>query len=133
ADVLTAFTTDIDDRGRPRMTGSGLALGAKPDGKGVWEAVNSVDPAVLFIDRCLHLLKPGGRLLIVLPDGILCNSGDRYVREYLMGTKDIATGECNGGKAIVKAVISLPADAFKLSGTGAKTSVLYVQKRHARK
>lgn len=31
----------------------------------------------------------------------------------------------------VKAVISLPADAFKLSGTGAKTSILYLQKRHA--
>ena len=46
--------------------------------------------------------KPGGRLLIVLPDGVLCNSGDRYVREYIMGTKDEATGEFHGGKAIVK-------------------------------
>lgn len=43
--------------------------------------------AVLFVDRCLELLKPGGRLLMVLPDGILCNSGDRYVREYIMGKK----------------------------------------------
>jgi type I restriction enzyme M protein len=87
-DVLNAFTTDIDGRGRPRMSGSGLALGAKPDGKGVWKPVNSVDPAVLFIDRCLQLLRPGGRLLIVLPDGILCNSGDRPVREYLIGRKE---------------------------------------------
>src|SRR5207249_2907134 len=46
--------------------------------------------------------------------------------------KDEATGQFHGGKAIVKAVISLPADAFKLSGTGAKTSILYLQKRHAR-
>ena len=38
----------------------------------------------------------------------------------------------HGGKAIVKEVISLPSDTFKLSGTGAKTSVLYLQKRHAR-
>lgn len=85
----------------------------------------SIDPAVLFIDRCLQLLKPGGRLLIVLPDGILCNSGDRYVREYIMGKKDEQTGQFVGGKAIVKAVISLPADTFKFSGTGAKTSILY--------
>ncbi|WCR43829.1 N-6 DNA methylase [Stutzerimonas stutzeri] len=113
-------------------TTSGLALGSKPDGKGNWKPVGAtIDPAVLFIDRCLQLLRPGGRLLIVLPDGVLCNSGDRYVREYIMGKKDEITGQFVGGKAIVKAVLSLPADTFKLSGTGAKTSVLYLQKRHA--
>lgn len=113
-------------------TTAGLALGSKPDSKGNRQPVGAtIDPAVLFIDRCLQLLKPGGRLLIVLPDGILCNSGDRYVREYIMGKKDEKTGEFVGGKAIVKAVISLPSDCFKLSGTGAKTSILYLQKRHA--
>jgi type I restriction enzyme M protein len=115
-------------------TTSGLALGSKPNKKGEWNQVKggSIDPAVLFIDRCLQLLKPGGRLMIVLPDGILCNSSDRYVREYIMGKKDEKTGDFVGGKAIVKAVISLPADTFKLSGTGAKTSILYLQKRAAR-
>ena len=112
----------------------GMAMGGKPDSKGQWVTVKaaSIDPAVLFIDRCLELLKPGGRLFIVLPDGILCNSGERYVREYIMGKKDPETGQFLGGKAIVKAVISLPSDTFKLSGTGAKTSVLYLQKRKAR-
>jgi type I restriction enzyme M protein len=112
---------------------SGLAMGSAPDSKGNWKPVKggSIDPAVLFIDRCLQLLRPGGRLLIVLPDGVLCNSGDRYVRQYIMGLKDEKTGQFVGGKAIVKAVLSLPADTFKLSGTGAKTSVLYLQKRHA--
>lgn len=116
-------------------TVSGLALGSSPNNKGEWTPVKggSIDPAVLFIDRCLQMLKPGGRLLIVLPDGVLCNSGDRYVREYIMGKKDEKTGQFVGGKAIVKAVLSLPADTFKLSGTGAKTSVLYLQKRHASK
>lgn len=112
---------------------SGLALGSKPDGKGFWKPASAgIDPAVLFIDRCLQLLRPGGRLMIVLPDGVLCNSGDRYVREYIMGVKDEKTGQFAGGKAIVKAVISLPSDTFKLSGTGAKTSILYLQKRKAR-
>ncbi|MFM0265355.1 HsdM family class I SAM-dependent methyltransferase [Paraburkholderia sediminicola] len=112
---------------------SGLALGSKPDSKGFWKPVSAgIDPAVLFIDRCLQLLRPGGRLLIVLPDGVLCNSGDRYVREYIMGVKDEKTGQFVGGKAIVNAVVSLPADTFKLSGTGAKTSILYLQKRKAR-
>lgn len=138
--ILETFRTDLTERESrgggytysPTVTG--LAMGGAPNSKGIWkEASTNTDPAVLFIDRCLQLLKPGGRLLIVLPDSVLSNSGDRYVREYLMGTKDEATGEFHGGKAIVKAVISLPADAFKLSGTGAKTSVLYLQKRKARK
>src|SRR5258708_21560939 len=110
-------------------------MGGTQSNKGIWKPIGpmSVDPAILFIDRCLQLLKPGGRLMIVLPDGVLCNSGDRYVREYIMGKKDEQTGQFLGGKAIVKAVISLPSDTFKLSGTGAKTSVLYLQKRKARK
>ena len=127
-EIMTSFQSGIDD-GVPSMVGGALALGAKPDSKGRWKPVKRVDPAVLFIDRCLQLLKPGGRLLIVLPDGILCNAGDRYVREYIMGTKDEETGHFLGGKAVVKAVVSLPPVTFRLSGAGAKTSFLYIQKR----
>lgn len=127
-ELLEAFRGDIRG-GAPLMSGAGLALGAKPDGKGVWKPVNGVDPAVLFIDRCLQLLKPGGRLLIVVPDGVLCNSQDRYVREYLMGEKDEKTGQFIGGKAVVRAVVSLPQVTFRLSGAGAKTSFLYLQKK----
>ena len=112
---------------------AGLALGGKPDSKGFWRpAKHSIDYSVLFIDRCLQLLKPGGRLLIIVPDGVLSHSSDRYVREYIMGKKDEVSGEFNGGKAIVKAVISLPVDTFKLSGKLIKTSILYLQKRKAR-
>ncbi len=138
--ILVKFRSDMKEReGRGggytyEPTVAGLAMGASPNSKGVWNEVKptSIDPAVLFLDRCLQLLKPGGRLLIILPDGVLCNSGDKYVREYIMGKKDSETGQFHGGKAIVKAVVSLPADTFKLSGTGAKTSILYLQKRHAR-
>lgn len=126
--ILESFATDIDDE-ELLMTGDGLALGCKPNSKGKWKPIKSIDPAVLFIDRCLQLLKPGGRLLIVLPDGILCNSGDKYVREYLMGKKDEKTGRFIGGKAVVKAVVSLPPVTFRLSGAGAKTSFLYLQKK----
>ena len=126
--ILDAFMTDIVN-GEPGYASDKLALGAKPNSRGRWQPVSGLDPAVLFIDRCLQLLKPGGRLLIVLPDGILCNSGDRYVREYLMGKKDEETGRFVGGKAIVKAVVSLPPVTFRLSGAGAKTSFLYLQKK----
>lgn len=109
----------------------GLELGWK------WKAgdrsrrtkLKKADPAALFIDRNLQLLKPGGRLLIIVPDGILCNSGDAYIREYIMGTKDEETGEFLGGKAILKAVVSLPTETFAISGTGAKTSFIYLQKK----
>jgi type I restriction enzyme M protein len=138
--ILVQFRSDLTEReGRgggftyePSTTG--LAMGGKPNSKEIWQPIGptSIDPAILFLDRCLQLLKPGGRLLIILPDGVLCNSGEKYVREYIMGKKDEETGQFHGGKAIVKAVISLPSDTFKLAGTGAKTSILYLQKRHAR-
>jgi type I restriction enzyme M protein len=47
-----------------------------------------------------------------------------------MGIKDPETGKFHGGKAIVKAVVSLPTQTFAISGTGAKTSFLYLQKKH---
>jgi type I restriction enzyme M protein len=93
------------------------------------KALDKTDPAALFIDRNLQLLKPGGRLLIVVPDGLLANSGDKYVREHIMGMKDEETGEFFGGKAAVRAVVSLPTQTFAISGTGAKTSFIYIQKK----
>jgi type I restriction enzyme M protein len=125
--ILERYTSGIDEDGKPMK--KGLCLGAKPNNKGVWKQVNSTDQAVLFIDRNLELLKPGGYLIMVLPDGILSNSSYKHVREYLMGKKNEVTGEFEGGRAIVKAVVSLPTVTFQLSGTGAKTSFLYIKKK----
>lgn len=130
AAILDAFMEGIED-GVMSVDPNKRCLGAKPDNKGKWKPVNSMDPAVLAIDRCLQLLRPGGKLLIVVPDGILCNSSYKYVREYLIGKKDEATGEFSGGKAVLKAVVSLPQETFALSGAGAKTSVLYLQKKRS--
>ena len=122
-----------DPRGLAKMRdeASGLELGWSwtPGNRAKRNELAKADPASLFIDRNLQLLKPGGRLLIVVPDGILCNSGDAYIREYVMGTKDEETGEFLGGKAIVRAVVSLPTETFSIAGTGAKTSFLYLQKK----
>lgn len=127
--LIELYSSDIDEDGSSRMNPEGLSLGSKPNNKGKWNQVNSIDPAVLFIDRCLQLLKPGGLMMMVVPDGILSNSGDQYVREYIMGKKNSVTGEFEGGKAILKAVVSLPQETFKLSGAGAKTSLLYIKKK----
>lgn len=125
--ILDEYTKGVDEHGKPRK--NGLCLGTKPNASGIWKQVNSTDQAVLFIDRYLQLLKPGGRLIIVLPDGILSNSSYKHVREYIMGKKNEVTGEFEGGRAIVKAVVSLPTVTFQLSGTGAKTSFLYIKKK----
>ncbi|MCK8827812.1 SAM-dependent methyltransferase [Natroniella acetigena] len=125
--ILEKFSTDIVDKSC-QMQSDKLALGSKNYSNG-WRLNSSVEPQILFIDRCLQLLKPGGLLGIVLPDGVLSNSGEQYVREYLMGTKNEETGEFEGGKAIIKAVVSLPTETFKLSGTGTKTSFLYLKKK----
>ena len=44
----------------------------------------AVSPEVLFIERCVKWLKPGGRAGIVLPDGILGNPGDEYIRYWIL-------------------------------------------------
>lgn len=130
-EIIERYSEGIDEDGMLKNDPEQkyLCLGSKPDSRGKWKQVNSIDPAVLFIDRNLQLLKPGGLLMIVVPDGILSNSGDKYVREYIMGKKNPVTGEFEGGKAILKAVISLPQETFALSGAGAKTSLLYLKKK----
>lgn len=71
---------------------------------------------ILFIERCLQLLKPGGKLGIVLPDGILTNSSLDYVRKFI---------EEN---ARILAVVSLPQHAFVPAGAGVKASLLFLQR-----
>jgi type I restriction enzyme M protein len=44
---------------------------------------DSESPQILFIERCVQLLRPGGRMGIVLPEGVLGNRGMGYVLDYL--------------------------------------------------
>jgi len=45
---------------------------------------DAVSPEILFVERCIKWLKPGGRMGIVLPDGILGNPGDEYIRWWIL-------------------------------------------------
>lgn len=72
---------------------------------------------ILFVEKCLKYLRPGGELAILLPDGILNNEHLTYVRDYIRKV------------AIIKAVISLPDRAFKASGANSKTSLLFLKRR----
>jgi len=71
---------------------------------------------ILFVERFIQLAKPGGWIAIIIPDGILANSQLHYVREFI------------AKKTKVLGIVSLPRDTFKKVGTGAKTSILFLQK-----
>jgi type I restriction enzyme M protein len=70
---------------------------------------------VLFIERILKMLKPGGRAAIILPQGKFNNSSLAFIREWILK------------KARLLAVVGLHPNTFK-PHTGTKTSVLFVQK-----
>jgi type I restriction enzyme M protein len=72
-------------------------------------------PQILFIERCLQLLKPGGRMAIVLPEGVFGNPTDRYIFEHIFEN------------ARVLAIVSCPHETFQPS-THTKTSVLFLEK-----
>jgi len=90
------------------------------DKKGTWTKTSrlqsSVPPEILFIERCVQLLVPGGRLGIVLPDSILGSPGLGYIREWLIQNTRIV------------ASLDLHADTFQ-PRNGTQTSVLILQKK----
>lgn len=77
---------------------------------------SSVPPEILFIERCIQFLKPGGRLGIVLPDSILGSPGLGYIREWLIRNTRIV------------ASLDLHVDTFQ-PRNGTQTSVLFLQKK----
>jgi type I restriction enzyme M protein len=78
--------------------------------------VRKIKTEILFIERCLSLLKPGGRMGIVLPEGVFNNPSLVYVREF-----------CEN-RAYVRAVVSLPPETFISSGASVKASLLFLQR-----
>ena len=76
---------------------------------------NNVGRDILFIERNLSFLKPGGRMAVVLPQGRFNNASDKDLREYL----------AEHGRIL--AVVGLHGNVFK-PHTGTKTSVLFIQK-----
>ena len=86
-------------------------LGFKGNGK----AQSKVGRDILFIERNLDFLKPGGRMAIVLPQGRFNNTSDKYIRDFI------------AQHARILAVVELDNNTFK-PHTGTKTSVLFLQK-----
>jgi type I restriction enzyme M protein len=89
-----------------------------------WEVTRNVlarqSPEILFIEKSLRLLRPGGRIAIVLPDGLLQNVSNSHIRFWIRSQTKIL------------GVVSIPQEAFVPYGTGIKTSLLLLQKLPAR-
>ena len=86
-------------------------LGFKENGT----AHTKVGRDILFIERNLNFLKPGGRMAIVLPQGRFNNTSDKDIRKFI------------AREARILAIVGLHGNTFK-PHTGTKTSVLFVQK-----
>ena len=80
------------------------------------EGRKTVPLEVLGLERCIEFLRPGGRLGIVLPDGLLANRNSRYVREWLEFHVKL------------RAVVSLPIETFSPFGANVKTSIVFMRK-----
>lgn len=84
-----------------------------------WEKTTKISenrpPQVLFIDRCLQLLKPGGTLAIVLPESLFGNPSHNYITSYL------------AEQTTITGLVSMPEDLFQ-PHTHAKACVLFAIK-----
>lgn len=106
--VLTnpPFAGELKDQGLLRQYEFGRKNG---------KLVNKIERHILFIERVLEFVKPGGRIAIVLPQGVLNNTNMEYIRNWLFE------------KTRILAVVGLHGNTFK-PHTGTKTSVLFLQK-----
>ncbi|MDT7688039.1 MAG: type restriction enzyme protein [Acidobacteriota bacterium] len=79
--------------------------------------IKSLPQEIAFLNRCLEYLAPGGKLASVIPDGVLANSSQQYVRDWILRW------------AKLKAIVSLPQATFAPFGAGVKTSIIVLEKR----
>ena len=124
--VLTnpPFGSKIPVKGRNVLAQYELGYKWKKNRKtGKWEKTNTLlqsqSPQILFLERCLQLMKDGGKMGVVLPESILGNPSYGYIVQYLRERTKIL------------AIVAMPESLFKTSGKGGthcKTCVVFLQK-----
>lgn len=77
--------------------------------------LTKIERDTLFLEKDMNFLKDGGRMAIVLPQGVFNNANDSWIRDFIMA------------RARILAVVSLGVNTFK-PHTGTKTSILFIQK-----
>jgi type I restriction enzyme M protein len=79
---------------------------------------NAVSPEILFIEQSVRWLRPGGRMGIVLPNGILGNPGDEYIRRWILR------------HCWLMACVEVPVEAFIVeANVGILTSLVFLKKK----
>jgi type I restriction enzyme M protein len=104
------------------LQNNALARVWKKDDDGRWyeeaRTHHAVAPEILFIERSVKWLKPGGRMGIVLPNGILGNPGDEPIRRWILRN------------CWVLACVEVPVEAFIVeANVGILTSLLFLKKK----
>lgn len=101
-----------------------LGFSWKRDGDERWQRTTQlqsrVSPQILFVERLLSLVKPGGRMGVVLPESLISGKSYRHVVQYIRDA------------AHLRAVIGMPEDLFKTSGKGGthtKVCLLLLEKK----
>lgn len=88
------------------------------------EFASNPTPQTLFLELCLKLLKPGGRMGVVVPESMITSLGTSYVSQYLFDNTDI------------NAIIGMPESLFKTSGKGGthtKTCLVVATKKNKKR
>ena len=78
----------------------------------------SIPLEVLGLERCIQLLRPGGKFGIVLPESIIVNKSNAYIRDWLYNT------------TVLEAIVGLPIATFSPFGANIKAIVLIGSKRN---
>jgi type I restriction enzyme M protein len=116
------FGTRIKIESEPILTQYELARRwVYDDQRGLWTATPTlqagVSPEILFLERCVKLLKPGsGRLCIVLPDGLLGNPDDEHIRYWLLRNCEVL------------ALVDMPVELF-LPKVGMQTHLVFLRRK----
>lgn len=80
---------------------------------------SSINSEILFIDRCVSLLKEGGELLAIVPDSVISSHGmPDTLRHRIINNENLS----------IKSIIELPVETFAQAGTRTKTSILHLKK-----
>lgn len=122
-DILLAnppFGAKIPVKGEKKLSQFPLGHKWKFDKKEkLWVKSNKIKdseaPQILFLDRCLDLVREGGKLAIVVPDGVLCNPTDGYIVQEILSKSELI------------GLIDLPMSSF-LPYTPTKTHIIFLKK-----
>jgi type I restriction enzyme M protein len=76
----------------------------------------TITTQILFLERCLNLLKPEGRLAILLPNNIFNRVESKNIREF------------TENNAFILASVTLPRETFLASSADVNCSLLFLQK-----